>query len=654
MKILFVSILYLTSLSFGLSQGADDSNLSFLTPVVADINPEHSIARNWNEMLLTAIRNDLARPTVHARNLFHSSLLMYDLWAVFEDTARPYLLGQTQGDFTCDFAGYQGERSDEALREAISYGMYTLLDYRFYRVFDVVLGLEIFLSNLGYDPDITTTEGKEVDPAALGNYLARCIIDYGHQDGANERNLYDNVFYEAANAGLDPLQAGNPSLSEPNRWQPLIFPEGYVDQSGNVLESSGPIGFLGAEWGYVAPFALDRSDLDVYRREGHDYPVYHDPGAPPYLGVSPEDTDAYIWNFATVAHFSADLDPASRLIDISPASLGNVNTLPQNQAEYESFYTFEGGMMGSGYDVNPVTGETYDPQLVPLGDYARVLAEYWADGPDSETPPGHWFTILNYVSDHPAFVRRWAGQGDILDPLEWDVKAYFTLGGAMHDAAVASWGIKGWYDYPRPVSVIRYLSHQGQRSDPTAANYSPHGFELQEGLVELVGEDDPLAGANGEHVGKIKLYAWRGPDYIQNPDTDTAGVGWILAENWWPYQRPNFVTPPFAGYISGHSTFSSAAADILTYLTGSPYFPGGLGEFTAEQNAFLVFEEGPSVDVVLQWASYADAADQTSLSRIWGGIHPPIDDIPGRHLGKRVARDAFELASRYFEDEKRD
>jgi hypothetical protein len=56
-------------------------------------------------------------------------------------------------------------------------------------------------------------------------------------------------------------------------------------------------------------------------------------------------------------------------------------------------------------------------------------------------------------------------------------------------------------------------------------------------------------------------------------------VGWILAENWWPYQRLTFVTPPFAGYVSGHSTYSRVAAIIMDMFSGSPYFPGGLGEF---------------------------------------------------------------------------
>ena len=144
------------------------------------------------------------------------------------------------------------------------------------------------------------------------------------------------------------------------------------------------------------------------------------------------------------------------------------------------------------------------------------------------------------------------------------------------------------------------------------------------------------------------MNAWKGPDYIENPATDQAGVDWILAENWWPYQRPTFVTPPFAGYVSGHSTYSRSAAEVLTLLTGDPYFPGGMGEFVAPKNEFLVFEEGPSMDVVLQWATYRDASDQCSLSRIWGGIHPPADDIPGRLMGLEIGPQAFEHAEQYF------
>ena len=40
-----------------------------------------------------------------------------------------------------------------------------------------------------------------------------------------------------------------------------------------------------------------------------------------------------------------------------------------------------------------------------------------------------------------------------------------------------------------------------------------------------------------------------------------------------------------------------------------------------------------ALGVHLHLGAYADAADECSLSRIYGGIHPPADDIPGRLIG---------------------
>jgi hypothetical protein len=179
-------------------------------------------------------------------------------------------------------------------------------------------------------------------------------------------------------------------------------------------------------------------------------------------------------------------------------------------------------------------------------------------------------------------------------------------------------------------------------------NFHPNGIKLSEGLIELVGSDDALVGTENENLNKIKVYSWRGHKYIENTNTDYAKVGWILAENWWPYQRPTFVTPNFAGYVSGHSTYSRAAAEVLTLITGSEYFPGGLGEFIAKKNKFLVFEEGPSQDIKIQWATYRDASNQCSLSRIWGGIHPPVDDLPGRLIGEKIGINAFNFSKDYF------
>ncbi|MES2603682.1 MAG: vanadium-dependent haloperoxidase [Pseudomonadota bacterium] len=614
------------------------------------VNDSHSVARLWNEALLGSIRGDLARPTVHARNLFHSAVAMYDAWAAFDGKATPYLLGKTRNGYTCAFAGMAPILTTHAARnEAISYAAYGLLKARFTKSPGAIKSLQAYedlMLVLGYDSTFSSRDFSKGSAAALGNYIADCVIAYGLQDGSNEAGGYASKVYKAINL---PFYATQPSttITDPDRWQPLSFNE-FRDQNGNLFAGSTPPA-LTPEWGDVAPFAMGAANLATHERAGKQWKVWHDPGKPPLM-ADPLTADDYKWGFELVAIWSGQLTSSDNVLwDISPGGIGNNTEYPTTLKGYRDFYNLlGGGDRGKGYSVNPVTGKSYTPQIVARGDFARVLAEFWADGPQSETPPGHWFTVLNYVVDHPLFTRQFKGAGNPVDSLEWDVKAYMALGGAMHDAAIAAWGVKGYYDYVRPISAIRYLAAQGQSSDPAAASYNPKGIHLVPGYIELIKTGDPLAGNSNEHVGKIKLKAWLAHDKIQNGATDQAGVGWMRAELWYPYQRPSFVTPPFAGYVSGHSTYSRAAAEVLTLLTGSEYFPGGLGEFVAKKNEYLVFEEGPSQDIVLQWARYRDAADQSSLSRIWGGIHPPQDDIPGRRIGAVVGVDAFNKAEKLF------
>src|SRR5260370_26491650 len=59
-------------------------------PQVAN-NSTWSVARRWDEALLDAIRRALPNPPVHARNLFHLSVAMWDAWAAYDATASGYV-----------------------------------------------------------------------------------------------------------------------------------------------------------------------------------------------------------------------------------------------------------------------------------------------------------------------------------------------------------------------------------------------------------------------------------------------------------------------------------------------------------------------------------------------------------------------------------
>jgi hypothetical protein len=219
-----------------------------------------------------------------------------------------------------------------------------------------------------------------------------------------------------------------------------------------------------------------------------------------------------------------------------------------------------------------------------LTDREKMISEYWSDGPNSEQPPGHWTLFAQWVS---------ARDHHTLDD---DVKMFFALTNAIFDAGIASWEAKRTYDSVRPVTAISVLFH-----------------------------------------GK-KIRAWGGP-----------GKGTVEMEGsqWIPYQAATFPTPPFPDFVSGHSTYSAAAAEILALWTGSDHF-GNLVTLTVGSS---MIEPGitPARPVVLTWNTFTDAADEAGMSRRYGGIHFKAADLGGQALGRAVASKAWAKAQGYFD-----
>jgi hypothetical protein len=223
-----------------------------------------------------------------------------------------------------------------------------------------------------------------------------------------------------------------------------------------------------------------------------------------------------------------------------------------------------------------------------LTDEQKMIALYWADGPKSELPPGHWDLFAQLVAHRDR-------TGDSEHDLDQAVKLFFALTNAIFDAGICGWDNKCAYGSVRPITAIRYL-----------------------------------------YYGK-RVRAWGGP---------RQGTQTIFGEAWFPYQTTTFPTPPFPEYSSGHSNFSAAGAEILRLFTGSDRF-GASATFAAGSS---MVEPGfaPVQDVRLEWDTFSDAADQAGISRRYGGIHFEQGDLDARVTGRLAARGAWAKAQTYF------
>jgi hypothetical protein len=218
-----------------------------------------------------------------------------------------------------------------------------------------------------------------------------------------------------------------------------------------------------------------------------------------------------------------------------------------------------------------------------LDDRTKSIAAYWWDGPSTELPPGHWCLLAQYVSRRDRH------------SVDQDAKLFLALTGALLDAGIAAWDAKRTYDSVRPITAVR---------------------ELYRGRTVL---------------------AWGGPGQ---------GTMAIRGEDWLPYQPPSVVTPPFAEYVSGHSTFSAAAAEVLASFTASQRF--GFSVTIPAGSSMIEPGVVPSRPVTLTFRTFAEAADQAGRSRRYGGIHFEAGDLDGRRLGRRVGANAWAKASGYF------
>lgn len=218
-----------------------------------------------------------------------------------------------------------------------------------------------------------------------------------------------------------------------------------------------------------------------------------------------------------------------------------------------------------------------------LTDEQKLIAEYWAGMHEDKFEHPTSIPGYGYWTVPPAQCCRMAHY--IANKNKFKnanaIKMFFALTNALLDASIAAWDAKVYYDYTRPVSAIHEL------------------------------------------YDEICFSGWGGPcrDTVE-----------MEGEGWCPYL---LTTPPFAEYVSGHSTFSGAIAEIITRFCGSNEY----GESITFPAKSSVIEPDctPSKEITLTWPTLQHAADEAGLSRRFGGIHFEEGDMRGREMGKEVA-----------------
>jgi hypothetical protein len=214
----------------------------------------------------------------------------------------------------------------------------------------------------------------------------------------------------------------------------------------------------------------------------------------------------------------------------------------------------------------------------------KAVVEFMRDGPRSTGQSGHWLRFAQDVSRRDK------------QTLDQDVKLFFAVSNVAMDAFIAAWEAKRYYDTSRPWTLVRQY-----------------------------------------YVDK-EIDGWTGPG--KSPEK-------IASSKWHPYSPDTFITPPFPGYVSGHSTVSAACAKTLELFTGSDAFG-----FVERRHPGILTEpdaEWAKSEVDLPLPTFTATAEMAGLSRVMGGYHIQADNIEGLTLGRKVAEFMWPRIQAYFE-----
>ena len=456
-------------------------------------------AMRWDQVAIEGIKGARFAAPMAARAAATIHTCMYDAWAAYDEHAVGTQLRAA-------LRRPASERTEANKERAISYAAYHALTDLFPA--DTESVFKPLMRQLGFDPTDNSTDIET--PTGIGNVACAAVLEFRHHDKSNQ--LGDIPLIEAARmkpnaigpysdwTGYTPI---NPPATvplrfpftkpiNPDHWQPLT----YTDSNGSLVVQM----FSGAQWPFITPFAL--SSPDEFREALTSCP-------PASQGVAASEP-ALSLQKGPISSASKLGASAAAFQGVGP--LGPTLSSKQRGALAPEETPSSPCQQGPAKFGSPEYQQQADSLLAlsaNLSDRQKMLAEYWSDDPDSESPVVRWMRFAEFISerDHHS--------------LDDDVKMFLALSNALLDASVASWDAKRSYDSVRPITAIAFL-YQGKS----------------------------IRGWGGSGKGTIEM--------------DGA--------KWCPYQLSTYPSPPTPEYVSETSAFSAAAAQILQLSTASDRF----------------------------------------------------------------------------------
>ena len=452
-----------------------------------------SVVSDWNAVALAEVRFSRALrngPPIVARALAIAHTCMYDAWAAYDDVA----VGIT------DPMGSRRQpadaRTDENKAKAVSFAAYRCLRNLYPDgslpppLEQPSVRLNAMLESLGYSLDETCQTDEDCrnsDPttaADIGNLAAQAVIDARRHDGSNQ--------YGDLTPAPCPLTA---------EWALPCAAAPYGQTSANPDRTGAYSDYVAADYAPYVPtnplMGYCNPLIDVCTRQeivdpNHWQPLIYDAGqACLDAGRGTEETCPQIQTFVA-PHWER----------VTPFALTSASQFDDQLIIPPPDYAKNPGQ----YQANVNSMIQYSRSL---NTQRKLIVEYWADGPSSELPPGHWGLFAQFVSQRDNHT------------IDQDAKMFFAMHNASFDAGIVAWHIKRRYNGVRPITAIRFAK-RGQ-----------------------------------------SINAWGGPG---------RPIEQIPGEKWSPYNPGSNLTPPFPGYFSGHSVFSRSSATVLALFTGSDLF----------------------------------------------------------------------------------